>query len=352
MKVSNYYFSNFLVNMDKTIDFIPGLSTVSNLFDLFLKYKFLQNKPATEIKSNPYYTHIEEKDSHLSVVLCVPVLGNAIHIVRTLAKAIPFQIAVACEMAGNFSKAEEFYKKSAEQGDGFAYEKIGDLNRLNKLKIATDFVYYQKAMLNYQKAVDHGCKSAWNKLGQTLLHPGFIHPRENQDEMKKMETTLKKAFNCFVTADLIGNDPSATHNLGDCYHFGWGIEKNHKQAFENYQKAADKGHLPSKFMLAIYYTLGYTDINQDLVKAETLLKELKELKFSPAESYLENKKSGIDILIRAGNYYKYFISDDAGSRCTLRAFAFYHEAALKGSWRGEEEVDRMRKYVAFYGTGT
>lgn len=70
--------SNIAIFLDKTCDYIPIISTCSNLFVLFQKSVF--NCCSTEtIEGNAYWTHVRDKDLYYSILLLVPVAGNIIY---------------------------------------------------------------------------------------------------------------------------------------------------------------------------------------------------------------------------------------------------------------------------------
>ncbi len=63
-----------LIQIDNICDYIPIVSTISNITDIFLKYS--KSEESTEFNSNHYYDHIQNKDIKRCVVLIVPVFGN------------------------------------------------------------------------------------------------------------------------------------------------------------------------------------------------------------------------------------------------------------------------------------
>lgn len=76
MRISGAHFAE----ADGICDYIPGLSTVSNLMDLFLKcvVKCLSEKTA----KNRYWTHIKHKNLSRCCISLVPVLGNIYAVVK------------------------------------------------------------------------------------------------------------------------------------------------------------------------------------------------------------------------------------------------------------------------------
>lgn len=69
--------SSSIVLIDRVMDYVPIISTFTNLIDIFHKYKFTkkENGPQT-LQQNHYYKHITEKSYVRCVILLVPFLGN------------------------------------------------------------------------------------------------------------------------------------------------------------------------------------------------------------------------------------------------------------------------------------
>lgn len=67
--------SKLLIKMDDYCDYVPFISTVSNLLDLFQKYAILPLLK-NEIKENHYFKHINQKKFYRCVLLTIPILGN------------------------------------------------------------------------------------------------------------------------------------------------------------------------------------------------------------------------------------------------------------------------------------
>lgn len=64
------------VGLDNVADYVPLVSTVNNLVDLFQKYVYLPRLSDNEIQSNHYYTHLKDKSLLRIVILCLPILVN------------------------------------------------------------------------------------------------------------------------------------------------------------------------------------------------------------------------------------------------------------------------------------
>lgn len=65
------------IDLDKKLDYIPVVSTATNLFQLFLKATLYFTSQHT-IDKNPYYMHITRKPISRCIVLLIPVIGNVI----------------------------------------------------------------------------------------------------------------------------------------------------------------------------------------------------------------------------------------------------------------------------------
>src|SRR5579862_2483553 len=67
---------NFFVKVDNFCDYLPYVSTVTNLFDLFSKYVFLPVLEESNIINISYSIHLKEKSLSRCVLLLFPFLGN------------------------------------------------------------------------------------------------------------------------------------------------------------------------------------------------------------------------------------------------------------------------------------
>ena len=67
---------SFLVKADRVCDYVPLLSSVSNLVDLFQKCVVLPLMDKETIESNHYFKHLDQKSFLRCLVLVIPVFGN------------------------------------------------------------------------------------------------------------------------------------------------------------------------------------------------------------------------------------------------------------------------------------
>jgi hypothetical protein len=68
----------FRIRIDEYCDYIPFVSSVTNLVDIFQKYCILPSMQPKDVAQNRYYIYIDQKSIRRSVILLVPVLGNLV----------------------------------------------------------------------------------------------------------------------------------------------------------------------------------------------------------------------------------------------------------------------------------
>lgn len=71
MQVNNHH-AKFLVKLDKICDYIPIISTISNIVDIIQKRVFLLNMQKSKIDSNHYFKHLNNKSITACIVFAVP----------------------------------------------------------------------------------------------------------------------------------------------------------------------------------------------------------------------------------------------------------------------------------------
>ncbi|MBS4168307.1 HEAT repeat domain-containing protein [Parachlamydia sp. AcF125] len=69
---------SFLLKADQVSDYIPGVSTITNLIGLFQKYVMLSLKQRGDVSKSRYYKHLQQKSFSRCIVLLIPVIGNII----------------------------------------------------------------------------------------------------------------------------------------------------------------------------------------------------------------------------------------------------------------------------------
>ena len=140
---------------------------------------------------------------------------------------------------GDYSKAIELLKKSAEQGYAKAQNHLG-------------FMYYSgqgvnqdnsKALEWFKKAAEQGLTAAQNNLGATYENDLGV----NQDYSKALEWYNKAAEQ---------GDTTAQNNLGLMYKKGRGVNQDFSKAVEWFKKAAVQGLAIAQYHLGLMYDKG------------------------------------------------------------------------------------------------
>lgn len=68
--------TRLLIAADRVMDFVPVLSTVTNLVNLFIKAVVLPLCSKETISKNHYFTYLNDKDSLTCIILSIPIFGN------------------------------------------------------------------------------------------------------------------------------------------------------------------------------------------------------------------------------------------------------------------------------------
>lgn len=128
------------------------------------------------------------------------------------------------------SKAEELYRKAAEQGNPAAQHALALLYQNGTAEIPKDLI---KAIEFYQKAIDQGYADSEYSLGLTY------------------KSSLMKPANYRKAAGFLQRAVDQGHlyaptDLGGLYERGAGVRKDLKKAAEIYRKGAEKGNGPAR----------------------------------------------------------------------------------------------------------
>jgi hypothetical protein len=68
--------SSLLVSTDNYSSYVPFLSTITNIVDLYQKYVVMPRMQKEEIWASHYYTHLSQKSYARCIFLLVPIIGN------------------------------------------------------------------------------------------------------------------------------------------------------------------------------------------------------------------------------------------------------------------------------------
>ena len=149
----------------------------------------------------------------------------------------------------NYSKAVEWFAKSAEQGNTEGQRRLGFCYHLG-YGVKKD---YSKAVEWYKKSASQG-----NAEGQWLL--GYCYKYGHgvdKDDSKAVEWYAKSAEQ---------GSAEGQWRLGDCYEYGRGVEKDDSKAVEWFAKSAKQGNAVGQWLLGNCYKYGH-GVDKDYSKA-------------------------------------------------------------------------------------
>lgn len=109
---------NFFIKTDYICDYIPIISSGSNLIALFQKYVVIPFLSNSSITQKPYYVHLQQKSFFRCVTLLVPVIGNIMIIIYDLSNRKynnkNFMLAAVRQNAWKLASASEPLKDDKE----------------------------------------------------------------------------------------------------------------------------------------------------------------------------------------------------------------------------------------------
>ena len=153
-------------------------------------------------------------------------------------------------LEGNWKKAFKIFEKLAENGNRRAMYFMGQYYQFS----------YGCVIIDEKKA------NEWRKKGYekgeelSTLRYGF----NLSDEEEKNRITSQVFPKVLKLAE--NGDINAQFELGRCYDWGTGVEKNGKEAFKWYMKSAEKGHSGAQNNIGICYERG-TGVEKDEAEA-------------------------------------------------------------------------------------
>ena len=157
------------------------------------------------------------------------------------------------------SKAVEYYRKAAIEGNNYARANFGYL----AATIYANDENFVKEALNYLlAAIAKGNEEAKCHLALIYLKGIFL------------EKNYNKAFELYLSSAEDGYYP-ALINIGFCYLRGFGVKVEPYKAIEYFVKAGDNGY-PDGYAKAAYLYYTGIEINQDFLKAKNLYEKACE----------------------------------------------------------------------------
>lgn len=255
-----------LAEIDNVCDYIPFVSTVTNLIDIFLKY-VLKHLVSETTAKNRYWTHIEKKDLLRSCMLLVPILGNVYVISQDYLKYIEDKID--CE---NAIKT----RKDLEKIEAGALARIASQISGHEVTAEQMMPAQSEDQLELIEACIGEDAKALQELLNSTIYLNFFHKGQTplgiacQFGSKEMVEQLIKGGAKVNTRDRLGNHPFASA----CLRGDLGIVRLLRPHVEDINAPAAKG------LTALMFASGHG--HRDIV--EYLIAEGADLKISTPDS--------------------------------------------------------------------
>lgn len=169
----------------------------------------------------------------------------------------------------DYSKAFEWYQKSAQQDQKFSFNALGNLYRTG-----------QGTRQDLQESFKCFQRGTEAKDPQAMLNLGNCH-YFGMGTQKDLQQALK----WWKESAEYGN-AFAKAQMGDCYLYGMGVEKNIEKAVENFEKAAEMNVAGAQYRLGILYYKG-EGVKQDITYSELLMKKARDGGMKEAQDFLD-----------------------------------------------------------------
>lgn len=164
-------FSSACVKADRYLDYVPFVSTVTNLVDIFLKYVYKPCRGESNLENSHYFAYLDTKNLLRSIILLIPILGNIVIGVADIycaIKAEEFEGQAANRFSPNEAEnAVRLYRKASSYGSAEArfqlgcrfFSGIGGIREVDK----------ERGIKYLRAAAALGHEDALNKLQQDLV---------------------------------------------------------------------------------------------------------------------------------------------------------------------------------------
>ena len=170
----------------------------------------------------------------------------------------------------DLKKAFDLYTQAAENGDPNGYANIGTMYHAGEY-VSQDV---NMAIIYYEKASKKG-----NYAG--LINLAIMYQTGNG-----VAIDADKAIGYYERACMIDKTGAADYNLGTLYYFGCGtMPKNHKKAFELFEKSARVDYAPALYNLGIMYLNGESVAKNENIALMYIKKAAKQ-KYQLAVDYM------------------------------------------------------------------
>ena len=152
--------------------------------------------------------------------------------------------------------------------------------------------------------------------------------QENKDWENTKKRHTKASYTNYITDYPKGKYlKEAQYSLGYMYHYGYGVEKDYKEAVKWYRKAANQGHASGQYSLGYMYRNGY-GVEKDYKEAVKWYRKAA----NQGHAYAQN---GLGYMYRHG----YGVEKDY-----KEAVKWYRKAANQGHASGQNQLGYMYHY--------
>lgn len=188
-------------------------------------------------------------------------------------------------VAKDKAEAMKWFSKAAEQGNAHAQYCLG---------IMADSM--NESVKWYIKAADQGHRAAQYELGYCYFNGIGIDKDIDKglEWIKKAANQGNKDAKDWLDYSVAVNrfreaaeqaDASAQYNLGECYAYGRGVDRNHIEAVKWFRKAAEQGHGAAQYKLGCCYLEG-DGVEKDIDKGFEWLEKAANNGNEDAKNYL------------------------------------------------------------------
>ena len=175
----------------------------------------------------------------------------------------------------DYKKALYWYTKAAEQNNIYALQTLADAYKKGSLEVKVDYKKSFSIYLQLEKLSKHSCIYA-----EVVFNLGVMY-----EKGEGVDQDYKEAAKWFTKAADLGHMISK-YNLGNLYENGFGVKQDFEKAFKLFELAAEQGYPEAQNALGIMYAGGMT-IYQDYEKGFHWFFEAFRQGFAPAQFNLK-----------------------------------------------------------------
>jgi len=178
------------------------------------------------------------------------------------------------EHQGNFDKAFQLYKEAADKGNAEAQFNVAEYyykfyneeivlsveDKSNAFKKAAE--YYEKAALQDHAKAQYTYYKLYHELKEEKELEDYLNEGLKEEKREHFLDNLISVFDqdkalIYLKRAAEHGNADAQYQLGRCYDYGKGIEKDPEKTFQWYMKASEQGYSKAQYDLGTCYEEGY-----------------------------------------------------------------------------------------------